>query len=87
MKDQVASAIERGLSSPNCSDSNGEVANVVDGLYYIARALKWLGNADADTPHGALEAHCRAIAEAGRSIASALLEVADAIRAGKAEDA
>jgi hypothetical protein len=37
--DQVASAIRYSLVSPNESDSNYEPANVVDGLFAIARAL------------------------------------------------
>lgn len=38
-KDEVASAIHQNFTSPNCSDSNMEAANVVDGLYAIARAI------------------------------------------------
>lgn len=37
--EQIAKAIADTLSSPNEADRNGEVANVVDGLYAIARAL------------------------------------------------
>jgi hypothetical protein len=37
---RVASAINRSLVSPNEGDSNGEPANVVDGLFAIARALE-----------------------------------------------
>ncbi|MGC2272699.1 MAG: hypothetical protein WA555_13415 [Candidatus Sulfotelmatobacter sp.] len=37
--EQIAQAIDRNFSSPNCSDSNGEVANVVDGLYRVAEAI------------------------------------------------
>ena len=36
---EVAKAIDNNLTSPNCVDSNFEPANVVDGLYAIARAL------------------------------------------------
>jgi hypothetical protein len=35
----VAKAIGYALVSPNEGDSNGEAANVVDGLFAIARAI------------------------------------------------
>jgi len=37
--DAVAKAIRETLISPNESDRNFEAANVVDGLFAIARAL------------------------------------------------
>jgi hypothetical protein len=43
--DSTVAAINRiagGLVSPNELDSNGEPANVVDGLYAIARAINRL---------------------------------------------
>lgn len=47
--------LKEGLShafeSPNESDSNGEIANVVDGLYAISRSLRSLARAIAD-PEG-----------------------------------
>jgi len=39
-EDQIGKAIVRVLESPNEHDSNLEPANVVDGLYCIARALE-----------------------------------------------
>ena len=36
---KVAEAIWQTLRSPNESDSNSEPANIVDGLFAIARAL------------------------------------------------
>lgn len=44
-RDAVAEAIERTLVSPNELDSNYEAANVVDGLYAIARAIHHLARA------------------------------------------
>ena len=41
-KDPVAEAIIRTLESPNETDQNLENANVVDGLFAIARALHHL---------------------------------------------
>lgn len=35
----ISTAISNALTTPNESDSNGEWANVVDGLFAIARAL------------------------------------------------
>ena len=70
--------------SPNVCDANLEPANIVDALAIIGNSIrtagKWLGNGDAATPMGALEAHGMAIKEAGGEIASALRDLADAIR-------
>jgi hypothetical protein len=49
-------------------------------LHAIARALHQLGNADAATPQGALEAHGGAILQGTQLIADALHDVADALR-------
>jgi hypothetical protein len=43
--DPVAKAIRKTLISPNESDRNFEAANVVDGLFAIARALHDLADA------------------------------------------
>lgn len=78
-KDQVASAIWGTLESPNCSDSNFEAANVVDGLYsiakalhHVAKAIEKLGNADAATPMGGLEALGQVMKEGFHDLATAL---------------
>jgi hypothetical protein len=36
---QIGAAVVQCFTSPNEADSNGETANVVDGLFAIARAL------------------------------------------------
>jgi hypothetical protein len=41
----LADVIWETLRSPNESDSNGEPANVVDGLFAIARAIHHLARA------------------------------------------
>ena len=41
----IAHTIASTLGSPNESDSNGEAANVVDGLYFIGRAIYALAEA------------------------------------------
>jgi len=61
-------------------DAMGEERNTVDALDSLAHALKWLGNADASTPMGALEAHGAAMLEAAEKIQAGLSDVAEAIR-------
>ena len=46
--DPPAVAIAAGLVSPNETDTNGEPANVVDGLFAIARAIDRLAQATFD---------------------------------------
>lgn len=64
-------------------NDHGHPANVVDVLDDIARALRLLGNADAATPMGGLEAHGAAILEAADKVAGGLHDVAEAIRETK----
>lgn len=42
---QIGKALQFVLTSPNEADSNGETANVVDGLFAIARAIRDLAAA------------------------------------------
>jgi hypothetical protein len=49
------------------------------GAERIARALRDLGNADACTPMGALEAHGLAIKDVGAQIADGLQAIAEAL--------
>lgn len=37
----IADAIRGNFTSPNCCDANGEAANVVDGLYAVADAIRY----------------------------------------------
>ena len=82
--DKVAKAILDSLISPNVSDSNMEAANVVDALDSVANAIRYglkrLGTADAATPMGALEAHAAVIKEGAENIASAIRDLAEAVR-------
>ena len=41
----ISEALRAALISPNESDSNGEAANIVDGLFAIVRAIEVLGAA------------------------------------------
>jgi hypothetical protein len=43
--DRQGEALKACLMSPNEADRNGEVANVVDGLFAIARAIHRLAKA------------------------------------------
>lgn len=47
----IADQIRETLRSPNESDSNGEVANVVDGLFFIGRAIYCLAGAIQNDRH------------------------------------
>ena len=51
----VGNAIRSTLISPNESDSNLEAANVVDGLFAIARAIDNLALATRRVAHGDME--------------------------------
>lgn len=83
-KDAIARAILNVLISPNVSDSNFEPANVVDALQGIGElirsAARSLGNGDASTPMGAIEAHGKAVTDAAGAIAEAIRDLADAVR-------
>ncbi|MDP9437542.1 MAG: hypothetical protein M3P49_02160 [Actinomycetota bacterium] len=67
--------------------SEDRETNVAEALQGISSALHRLGNADAATPMGGLEAHGLAVHEASEkiemglcSVASAIQELADAVR-------
>lgn len=80
---ELAQALKQTLISPNVADSNLEPASIVDAIAKlgddISHGLKWLGNADAATPMGALEAHGKAIADGAETLASAITGAADEI--------
>jgi len=52
----------------------------IDKVKDVACALKWLGNGDAVTNLGAIEAHGMQVEKAGQAIADAISDLADAIR-------
>jgi len=54
-----------------------------EALFAIARAIHLLGNADASTPMGGMEALGKVLMEGLYEIAGALSEVAEAIRESK----
>jgi hypothetical protein len=59
----------------------GENADVTSGLMFIGRAIDRLGNADAATPMGAIEAFGAVFKETVDGLSEALQDVARAIRA------
>jgi hypothetical protein len=82
--DRLADTLTNVLTSPNVSDSNGEPANLVDVFDRIGDALwrtaKWF---DQLTPMEAIENHGEAVKEAAETIASAIHDLAAAIRERK----
>ena len=42
-KSELARVMLNTLSSPNETDSNGEEANIVDGLFFVGRNIRWAG--------------------------------------------
>lgn len=54
--------------------------NVADAIVSVGYHLKNLGNADAATPMGAIEAHGAVVQEVGGLIADSISEVAEALR-------
>ena len=53
---------------------------VADALHDVASAIHRLGNGDAMTPMGGMEAHGKAILDAAKRIGEALEDVASASR-------
>ena len=80
----AADAIKETLVSPNCSDFNGEAANVVDGLYQVSSAIRFaakhLGKEEASSPQGAIEYLAGSIQDGTTQIADAINNLADAVR-------
>lgn len=73
----LAEAVLGALVSPNEADRNGENANVVDGLFaiaravhHLARAVEHLGVNDADASVGAVELLSKEIKDGLLSVAA-----------------
>lgn len=84
---QIAKAIGAAFFSPNEMDSNMESANVVDGLYALMRAMRFLaealGTVERDEQYGtftSVTSVATAISTSGEQIAAALNNVAAAVR-------
>jgi methyl-accepting chemotaxis protein len=88
--DEIADALRETLISPNVTDANSEAANLVDAvdngsraLWQVGRAIERLGLNEASTSMGAIEVLAKEIKEGSERIASALSELAEAIRERK----
>ena len=84
MSNEVAHALLQVLASPNVADANLEPANIVDVIAklgdQVVNAARLLGVADATTAMGALEAHGKAVLDGCGDVASAIRELAAAVR-------
>jgi hypothetical protein len=54
-------------------------SDIGEAIEAVARQLKWLGNGDAATHFGAIEAHGIQVEKAGNAIYNGLSEVAQAL--------
>lgn len=54
--------------------------DVANGLHAVARAIQWLGNGDAATHMGGLEALGKAHLDIGEQNAGAISDLAEAVR-------
>ena len=77
--DLIAGAVDHAFTSDqyNCNAEGG--ANIVDALFAIARALRDLGNSDAATPMGGLEALGLAIKEGCEDVGNAIRSLSDSV--------
>ena len=73
---EIAKVLQYIDGPPN--DDEGR--NIVDAMFAVSYQLKNLGNADASTPMGAIEALGKCIMESNSSIADAINNLADAVR-------
>lgn len=80
----VSDALMETLISPNEHNTNLEAANVVDGLFAIARALndvakslRELGVNDAATPMGAVEMLAKEVKDGADRLSYAILQTHD----------
>jgi hypothetical protein len=82
MEDPIAEALTDCFISPNSLDSNMEPANVVDAIQRLGTQIKYLGGGDNGDNRGAVEVLAISVKEAGDRIASAIEDLASAIREG-----
>lgn len=69
----LAAVVEQAFSNPDMDE------NIVDAVNRLARAITNLGNADAATPMGGMEALGKSMTDAADRIASAIERLADAV--------
>lgn len=82
--EEIAGALRDMLQSPNEVDSNFEVANIVDALFFVGRrigqGLRNLGGGENSDPRGAVEFLAVSVKDAGTLISDAISDLAGAIR-------
>jgi|ERR1035437_9874478 uncharacterized protein Yka (UPF0111/DUF47 family) len=81
--DKIADSLSDVAGAIRTIDGNptdDEGRNIVDAMFAVSYQLKNLGNADAATPMGAIEALGKVIMESNSSIADAINNLADAVR-------
>lgn len=79
----LSESIHDCLVSPNETDRNGEPANMTDALFEIGRVIMRVGQEigkEGATGMGAIEGLGVCVKEAGEQIASAISDLAEAIR-------
>ena len=82
MSDQAANILGRTIRETICDafyDEHSE-KNIVVALLEIAGAIHRLGNADADTQMGGLEALGKQLGDSAQTLAGSASEIAEAIR-------
>ena len=62
------------------SATEDEEISLVEAVVQVGRALERLGNSDANTPMGGLEAHGKAILDSAELIAGAINNLAESVR-------
>ena len=76
--DAIADALAFAFTDEHHKDGVDN-ENIVDAVNRLARAIRDLGNAEAATPMGGMEALGKAMLDSAETIASAIGRLADAI--------
>jgi hypothetical protein len=76
----IADALAFAFTEEHHRDGD-DTENVVDAINRLARAVNNLGNADAATPMGGMEALGKAMQDSANTIAAGLEHLAEAIEA------
>ena len=71
--DNLAGAITEAFMNPDVDE------NITDAIFSLARAIRNLGNADAATPMGGMEALGKAMDDSAHTVASGLESLAEAV--------
>lgn len=83
---EIAQAIRDAFIAPMETEAEPGAFNLAEAAQAIATHLKYLGNADAATPYGAIEALGMVIKEGAERISTSLDGLAEAIRESKEKE-